>query len=151
MAVTLVTCIRVPRSERISYTSVGYCLFVLGFCQNLLSDKLTTPHFLFSTHPVFHGVGGAKKSVQLMCYTQDEFVIQDINPMTTEGRKALLVKRTDNSVKMVVELQLSGTTVSAVDPITGKIWDCMRLKEGKKDVDLSNWKPDDVLISYLYC
>ncbi len=71
--------------------------------------------------------------------------------MTTEGRKALLVKRTDNSVKMVVELQLSGTTVSAVDPITGKIWDCMRLKEGKKDVDLSNWKPDDVLISFLYC
>ena len=80
-----------------------------------------------------------------MCYTQDEFVIQDINPMTTEGRKAVLVKRTDNSVKMVVELQLSGTTVSAVDPITGKIWDCMRLKEGKQDVDLPNWKPEDVI------
>ena len=29
------------------YTSVGYCLFVHRSFHNLLSDKRTTPHFLF--------------------------------------------------------------------------------------------------------
>ncbi len=39
-------------------TSVGYCLFVFGFCQNLLSDKHTTPHFLFLyKSKTFEGVG----------------------------------------------------------------------------------------------
>lgn len=38
---------RMPRSERILYTGVGYCLFVTWAYQSLLPDKLTTPHFLF--------------------------------------------------------------------------------------------------------
>lgn len=35
---------RMPRSERILYTGVGYCLFVTWAYQSLLPDKLTTPH-----------------------------------------------------------------------------------------------------------
>lgn len=34
---------RMPRSERILYTGVGYCLFVTWAYQSLLPDKLTTP------------------------------------------------------------------------------------------------------------
>ena len=43
ITMTLITCIAMYRSD-IYYSSVGYCLFVFGFCQNLLSDKQTTPH-----------------------------------------------------------------------------------------------------------
>lgn len=44
---------RMPRSERILYTGVGYCLFVTWAYQSLLPDKLTTPHFLFSCNLSF--------------------------------------------------------------------------------------------------
>lgn len=39
------------RSESVFYTGVGYCLFVTWAYQSLLSDKLTTPHFLFFHTP----------------------------------------------------------------------------------------------------
>lgn len=46
ITMALITCIAMYRSD-IYYSGVGYCLFVFGFCQNLLSDKQITPHFLF--------------------------------------------------------------------------------------------------------
>ncbi|HBJ13221.1 MAG TPA: hypothetical protein DDY80_01120, partial [Parabacteroides merdae] len=38
ITMALITCIAMYRSD-IYYSGVGYCLFVFGFCQNLLSDK----------------------------------------------------------------------------------------------------------------